>query len=646
MLRLAAGLLVAALAAVLLDWYSPSAEQKAPKGRARSFSPQPAPGAEAGNLFWALQISDLHISKFLGPERASDFEKFCMETIPVIQPALTFVTGDLTDSKMKDKLGSDQFEAEWQTYQTILKKSKVMEKTKWIDIKGNHVLPSFFGRKYSAWQKEGSFHYIHSTTFGKYSFICVDATLSPGLKRPYNFFGILNATYIPLDESEKVNLLFQNKMQELSSLAAESHDSNHTIWFGHYPTSAIISASPGIRMAMSSATAYLCGHFHTLGGLMPVLHTRHHHGTLELELGDWMDNRKYRILAFDHDLFSFVDVIFEEWPVVLITNPKPFLYSSSAHEPLQRLLHSTHIRILAFSPSPINLVKVSIDGVHLGDAIQVSGPLYVLKWAPQNYSLGFHQIEVTVQDGSDRSTTQLHTFAMEENLSLKFDLFASWILLTDHYIWVRTVFVLLVALQIVLLIIIRYRRKPTLKYPLGRTMQLSFSLHILSKINLFYYTFLLLNLYTLLGPWFIGEIIDGHIGICFSFGVFVDGHFFEGSTTFLVGIMQVAFFNLPLMAYMCWCLYIRCQGHCFSSHLYHVRLYWVVPIHLIMALLFSWQVYSCYFLLKTYGTIAFFLSPVRTWIVALTVFLFYRAWKLQSSMLRTFILEMKNYQSS
>lgn len=41
-----------------------------------------------------------------------------------------------------------------------------------------------------------------------------------------------------------------------------------------------------------SAVAYLCGHLHTLGGLMPVLHSRHPQGTLELELGDWMDNRR------------------------------------------------------------------------------------------------------------------------------------------------------------------------------------------------------------------------------------------------------------------------------------------------------------------------------------------------------------------
>lgn len=51
---------------------------------------------------------------------------------------------------------------------------------------------SMFSRKYSANQKIGSFHYVHKTPFGNYSFVCADATLTPGPKRPYNFFGILN----------------------------------------------------------------------------------------------------------------------------------------------------------------------------------------------------------------------------------------------------------------------------------------------------------------------------------------------------------------------------------------------------------------------------------------------------------------------
>lgn len=438
----------------------------------------------------------------------------------------------------------------------------------------------------------------------------------------------------------------QNQMQELSTLSAESHDSNHTIWFGHYPTSAIVSPYPGIRMAMRSATAYLCGHFHTAGGLMPVLHTQHRHGTLELELGDWKKNRKYRILAIDHDLFSFADLNFEDWPVVLITNPKSFLYSSAAHEPLQRILHSTHIRVLAFSPSPIKSVKVSIDGVELGDAVHVSGPLYVLKWNPQTYNRGFHKINVTVQDASGKTGTQLHTFAMEENLSLRFNFLQSWALLTDHYIWIRVVFVLLVLVQITLLVTFRCLRHPTLDGPLSIRSWISVSLHILSKTNQFFYSFLLLSLYTVLGPWFIGEIIDGHIGFCFSFGVIVNGHFFEGSVTFFVGIVQVLFFNFPLMAYVCWCLLLRCQGHSFRSHLRNLKLYQFVPIHFIMALLFCWQVFSCYFLLKTYGVMSFFISPLRTWVVILTLLLFCRTWKLRSATLSAFIVKVKEHESS
>lgn len=53
---------------------------------------------------------------------------------------------------------------------------------------------------------------------------------------------------------------------------------------------------------------------------------------------------RYRLAAIDHGLFSFIDVLHKEWPVVLVTNPKHALYHMSEKE---------HPRLQAGKLSPL-----------------------------------------------------------------------------------------------------------------------------------------------------------------------------------------------------------------------------------------------------------------------------------------------------
>ena len=117
--------------------------------------------------------------------------------------------------------------------------------------------------------------------FEKYSFIAVDACLKPGPRRPFNFIGALD----------------DNEISKIYKYLNHSRDSNadYIIWFGHYPTSCIMTTNDGglrsIIGQYNESLMYLCGHFHTLGGTVPNMYSLQQAGFLELELADWKDGR-------------------------------------------------------------------------------------------------------------------------------------------------------------------------------------------------------------------------------------------------------------------------------------------------------------------------------------------------------------------
>ena len=88
-------------------------------------------------------------------------------------------------------------------------------------------------------------------------------------------------------------------------------------------------------------------------------------GLREAELTDWKDNRHFRLMAVDHGLLTWTDVPHRadgsHWPLILVTWPPGADTRAGDREPLYRLVTSTHIRLLVFSPIRVVRVTITLD---------------------------------------------------------------------------------------------------------------------------------------------------------------------------------------------------------------------------------------------------------------------------------------------
>ncbi|XP_021929537.1 transmembrane protein 62-like isoform X2 [Zootermopsis nevadensis] len=415
-------------------------------------------GNSPEHLMWFIQISDIHISIFHDETRVTELKEFCDLTLNAVKPTVVLASGDLTDAKSEDNMGSRQYVQEWELYKEFLESCKVTEKTVWLDIRGNHDnfnVPGLTSKEnyYRNYSMQGRAHpksYMYQTKKGGelYSFIGMDACLEPGPRRPFNFVGVLS----------------QAEMDHVKKLSddAKRKGSNHTIWFGHYPTSCILApGSGGVRTLIakySESIVYVCGHYHTLGGMVPNMYTLQQAGFLELELGDWKDNRLYRLLAVDHGLFSFVDIKHRDWPVVLVTNPKHALFIIPTREPLQRILQSTHIRVLGFSLSPIESVEVKVDDGVWQHCTHIRGPLYVHPWDPNLFATGIHEIHVLIKDKAGREKVITQPFSLD-GTQMSFRLFPRLVLMSNISLVFQFLFGTMLTVCILPLCILKYLHK-------------------------------------------------------------------------------------------------------------------------------------------------------------------------------------------
>lgn len=575
------------------------------------------------HLIWFLQISDIHISVFRDKFRTTEFREFCEYIIKVFKPPIVLASGDLTDAKTQDGVGSNQIENEWVEYRNILTSLNISQHTQWLDIRGNHdnfnVLNLESRENYFAnFSIQGkanprSYLYQLEKNGDVYSFIAVDACSQPGPRRPFNFVGML----------DDVELTVINNMVK----QIESSNSKYTIWFGHFPTSCILSQEPGgIRSLIREhdhSLAYLCGHLHTLGGAIPEMYTLQHGGFLELELGDWKDNRMFRLLAIDHGLVSFVDVKHQNWPVVLITNPKHALYVMPQKENLEVITDSTHIRLLVFSIAQIQEVKVQINSEGWVECQHVEGPLYVAPWEPKKYNTGLHIIKVYVSESEGGRKIHSQPFSLD-GTRLSFGLLPRLVLMTNASSFFKFMFWCMIIFTVAPLLVtkfIHYRviKKGKVKKRIGNTgyiQSLCRKMWILSSVDRIFWPLVLYPIYLTVGPWSIGYIVEDRVGAIFAWGIYVDGVLLPGSFTYAYGFIQLLTFQLPLTCILAHAMDCRIRAHIQKRKLpYFTKL----TLHLPFLMVIIVQLITAYNFWLAYGTLAFIIGPLRTWSIIIAI---------------------------
>ncbi|KAI9498188.1 Metallo-dependent phosphatase-like protein [Zychaea mexicana] len=368
------------------------------------------------NIFYFVQVSDLHLSKYKAQGHTNHFLQFMHSVLPNIKPELVVVTGDLTDAKASDAVKTQQYPEEWEMYKAVVEQGA--GGIPWYDMRGNHDAFNI-----ESWQSEQNLYRTYGMSakqievgqgvyswhvdkpFGQYQFVVADASPKKGPARPLNFFGYLTS----------------KTMDHLASAIMTPTRYNHTFVFSHYPTTTMVfgESSHGYRYKdlAQHMSVYFCGHLHRLvAGMGDVLKSYNARtDSLELELADMKDHGAFRIVAIDNDLISFVDAELPlskiqngipalsegnkvSWPekvpiapIIVITNPKDSRYVLGGKEPYYRTRRSTHIRFLVFSESePSQLrVRITVDGLHHPFPAKFVGtsdtPLWVSSWEPNDF---------------------------------------------------------------------------------------------------------------------------------------------------------------------------------------------------------------------------------------------------------------------
>ena len=455
--------------------------------------------------------------------------------------------------------------------------------------------------------------------------LAIDATWELGVNYPFNFVG-------QITEAEQ---------QNLQSLVSDITEDEVTLMFGHYPTS-VVEQTTFIRELISRGLVYLSGHLHDLALFrMHTMFSFHNDRDLELELVDWKNNRRLRILAVDQGKLSFTDFKFNEWPVALVTYPKDVHFMNPAKEDLNNY-QENNIRVLIFHNKQITQVLISVNGGDDMEAEDVEGgPLYILPWDSEKYKTGVHFIRVRVMDEENNEKLFEQKFSLNPDEAERFNSLMPNIVLRSSF---ATLFHALFGLTLALNILIPVCLKVILRLLQSGKLTLSYRKKIQRVLNfclvrklmlvvshdLILVSMMVFVLYMALGPWVFGSMIEGRLGAVFAWGVVVDSTRVRSQVPFAYYFVHFGLIH-PVMVlgigHLLDFRYGQATTRALTSRLGHVSitasLLLMTTGALILSLTFWMQ----------FGVLGFFLGPLKTWSYFFYSLMFWLAWRTKPEVL-------------
>lgn len=379
-------------------------------------------------------------------------------------------------------------------------------------------------------------------------------------------------------------------------------------------------------------------------------------------------------------------------PIVLITNPKDARFILTGKEPTHRIINSTHIRVVCWSEYPVVSISMFIDGVEIDTSgLRFVGygkrwvrsdddaphlPLWVNPWDASLYNDDLtHELVVVAKCSSGASSSHKIPFRVDGKrlddmesgtggfiLSIPFPL-----LLKDLYVlsFVLTSFLCLLLPKLFVLTLMHrksYNRwaastskhlimqdKSSRLYLDGKSNRIADNLNHrfedftftvratffrfckLSKVWYLFYPIYGSCLFTLIGPWFVGEFVPNageesgrQIGWMMTYGIwFNDGTWVPVLDSWVFSFYGFGYAVFPLVFYLSFCstapALLYCKLNPRLTKPIHSRWY----IQGLVALVALYHIVDSLSLGIFYGTIAILLSPMKLWFSIWASFVLY-----------------------